>query len=59
MLDAIESDDTRRRARRIAVLRGDPRRSEIAGDVLEEMLDDPEHGDWARQALTRIRKSEN
>lgn len=59
ILDEIESDETLRQARRMAVFRAASNQLEIARELLETMLDDPEYGDWARESLARIGESDN
>ena len=51
ILDEIDSERTRRQATRLAIFRSGPDRLDIARQLLENMLDDPEYGDWARETL--------
>jgi hypothetical protein len=51
ILDEIDSEETRRQATQLAIYRSGSNQQDIARELLETMLDDPEYGDWARESL--------
>jgi hypothetical protein len=51
IIDEIDSEETRRQATQLAIYRSGSNQRDLARELLESLLDDPEYGDWAQETL--------